>query len=110
ILRREGQYDKLIENGQMLMDAFASHLTMAGIAHQIVGHPTLFEVVFTDQPVRNYRDFQSSDKARLAKFTELLRENGVFKSVGKVYVSLALSQQDLDETEAAIEKSVAALG
>jgi len=109
ILRREGQYDTLIKNGERLMQSLAKHLSAAGHAHQIVGHPTLFEVVFTDQPVRNYRDFQSSDKARLAKFTELLRENGVFKSVGKVYVSLALSQQDLDETEAAIEKSVAAL-
>ena len=109
ILRRPGQYDTLIKTGERLMQSFAKHLSAAGHAHQIVGHPTLFEVVFTDQPVRNYRDFQSSDKARLVKLTERLRQYGVFKSVGKVYISLALSERDLEETDAAIKQAVADL-
>ena len=56
ILRREGNYDRLRANGARLMAMFGKHLDGAGIAHQIVGHETLFDVVLTEKRVRNYRD------------------------------------------------------
>ena len=40
---------------------------------------------------------------------EALRENGIFKSPGKTYPCLALSEADFDLTDAAIAKAAAAI-
>ncbi|SHM81525.1 glutamate-1-semialdehyde 2,1-aminomutase, partial [Roseovarius litoreus] len=56
ILRRDGAYDTLCGHGERLQAMFRRHLEAAGIPHRIVGHPTLFDVVFTDRDVRTYRD------------------------------------------------------
>ena len=109
ILRRDGAFDTLRANGARLMAMFDRHLSAAGIAHRIVGHPTLFDVVFTDRDVRTYRDVQAADSAKNARFNAALRENGVFKSPGKVYPSLALTEADFALTDAAIEKATAAI-
>ncbi|MEM7379315.1 MAG: aminotransferase class III-fold pyridoxal phosphate-dependent enzyme, partial [Pseudomonadota bacterium] len=47
-LRRPGQYDRLRAIGQQLMDMHTAVLGEAGIAHQLSGDPTLFDVYFTD--------------------------------------------------------------
>ena len=109
ILRRDGAFDTLRANGARLMAMFDRHLSAAGIAHRVVGHPTLFDVVFTDRDVRTYRDVQAADAAKNAKFNAALRENGVFKSPAKVYPSLALTEADFALTDAAIEKATAAI-
>jgi len=102
ILRRDGAYDRLKANGERLMAMYRAHLDPTGIPYRIVGHPGLFEVVFTAQEVRNYRDVQNGDAKRAALFNAELRANGIFKSPGKVYPSLALTEADFDWTEAAI--------
>ena len=103
VLHRPGQYDKLRATGKVLMTAFADHLGKAGFDHQIVGDPTLFDILFTPQKVNNYRDVFAADTARNARFNALLRTRGIFKSPGKMYPSLALSDADIDQTIAAIE-------
>ncbi len=109
ILRRPGQYQRFRETGQKLMDMAAKHLTDTGIAHQIVGDPALFDVVFTDRPVRDYRDYMTGDGKRLATFNTVLREEGIFKSPGKLYPSMALTDEDLAQTDAAFAKAAQAL-
>ncbi len=106
ILRRDGAYDTLRAHGERLQGMFRRHLEVAGVAHRIVGHPTLFDVVFTGSDVRTYRDVLSADQKKNALFNASLRENGVFKSPGKVYPSLALTEEDFELTEAAIVKAV----
>ncbi|MEX3011856.1 aspartate aminotransferase family protein [Hoeflea sp. TYP-13] len=102
ILRRPGAYEKLRQSGETLMDAIAAALTKAGIDHRIVGDPTLFDVVFTSGEVRNYRDVFKADAARNAHFNGALRAKGIFKSPGKLYPSLALTKEDIDQTIDAI--------
>ena len=109
VLRREGAYAQLHANGARLMAMFQKHLTAAGIAHQITGHETLFDVVFTDHPVRNYRDVLAADATKNGRFNSVLRAQGIFKSPGKVYAHLALSDADFDLTEAAIIAAAQAL-
>lgn len=103
ILKRPGQYDKLRSLGQTLMDAFHEHLSEAGFAHKIVGDQTLFDIVFTENEVRNYRDVKAANAARNLKFNALLREKGIFKSPGKTYPSLALTDDDINQTIEAIK-------
>ena len=58
-------------------------LAERGVAHRIVGHPSLFEVVFTGGEVRNYRDFVGSDMERWTRYNRVRRENGIFKPPGQ---------------------------
>ncbi|MGE0674807.1 MAG: aspartate aminotransferase family protein [Methylibium sp.] len=109
ILRREGAYERLHAHGGRLQEMLRTYLDAAGIPHRIVGHPTLFDVVFTGQDVRSYRDVLAADQKKSARFNAVLRENGVFKSPGKVYPCIALSEDDFALTESAIEKAAAAV-
>jgi glutamate-1-semialdehyde 2,1-aminomutase len=105
ILRRPGEYDRLRELGSALMTMVDEHLSKAGIAHQIVGDKTLFDIVFTDKKVRNYRDVMKADADTNTKFNNILRAKSVFKSPGKTYPSLALTKDDLELTDQAIKKA-----
>jgi glutamate-1-semialdehyde 2,1-aminomutase len=107
ILRRPGAYESLRQTGQALMELIRTHLTEAGIAHQIVGDPTLFDVIFSERPVRDYRDVLQADAGRNAAFNKALRGAGVFKSPGKLYPSLAIDDQDLEWTDRAVREAAA---
>lgn len=109
ILRRPGQFERLRDLGETLMAAISEHLNKAGIAHQIVGDPTLFDVVFTDRKVRNYRDVLAADSQTNARFNKHLRGKGIFKSPGKLYPCLALSDADINQTIDAIAYAAARL-
>ena len=63
-------------------------------------------VLFTDGDVTDYRSTLLADKEKLARFTTLLRERGVFKGETKFYVSVAHTQQDVDRTIEAFASGV----
>lgn len=102
ILRRPGSYERIRSNGRRIMAALTEHLGAAGHDHQIVGDPTLFDVIFTDRTIRDYRDVMTGNAAKSASFNAILRQHGIFKSPGKVYPSLALTDEDLEQTVDAI--------
>ncbi|MCV6584485.1 MAG: aminotransferase class III-fold pyridoxal phosphate-dependent enzyme [Marinibacterium sp.] len=115
ILRRDGAYDRLRANGRRLMDLGAAALTAHAIPHRIVGDPTLFEFVFPaapehpGAPIRSYRDVADSHMARAARFNATLMREGLFKSAGKTYPSLALTDDDFALAEQAYTRAAAAL-
>ena len=108
ILRREGQYARLAGHGRRVMEMMARALDREGVAHRIVGHETLFDIVFTDRDIADYRDVKAGDAARAARFNQALRDYGIFKSPGKTYPCLALSEDDFARTEAAVNAAAAA--
>ncbi|MEM7237378.1 MAG: aminotransferase class III-fold pyridoxal phosphate-dependent enzyme, partial [Pseudomonadota bacterium] len=103
ILRRDGAYDTLRGNGKRLMGLIETALTKAGQPFQIVGDPVLFEVVFNPQRVRDYRGTLAGDSRLSGIYNRSLRAHGVFKSDGKTYPHLALSEVDMEILEEAIE-------
>ena len=108
ILRREGAYDRLRANGGRVAEMIGRHLGAAGVPHGVIGDPTLFETVFHDGPVRDYRDTLAGgeapgDAGAAERWNARLRIEGVLKAPGKTYPCLALTERDLEETEAAIE-------
>jgi glutamate-1-semialdehyde 2,1-aminomutase len=109
ILRRPGQYDRLRALGQALMEMQASALTERGIAHRICGDPTLFDIYFTDSGPIDYRSAKHRDPTSNAVWNSTLRANGVFKSPGKLYPSLALRPDDLEVTRSAFERAANAV-
>tara|TARA_R110002110_G_scaffold66224_10_gene181665 strand:+ start:1927 stop:3192 length:1266 start_codon:yes stop_codon:yes gene_type:complete len=105
ILKRPGSYDHIFACGRTLMEALATHLGAAGIPHRVVGDPVMFDVVFVDHEVRDYRNIMKGNAARAAKFNSLIRERGILKSPSKHYISLALSDEDIAHTVNAIAES-----
>ena len=103
ILRRPGQYEKLYETGKTLMKGIDECLRSTEHAAQVIGHPTLFDVVFREETVRNYRDVRSGDRDKAARFNATLQANGILKVPGKFYISLALTDTDIEKTLAAVQ-------
>lgn len=102
ILRRPGAYDRLHANGVRVMAMAARHLDAHGIPHRIVGHPSLFDILFIDREVRDYRDVVAADTGRYARFNAALRSHGILKPPGKVYPSLVLTEEDFARTDTAL--------
>ncbi len=109
VLRRPGQYDRLREIGQILMDMQSDALSAKGVPHRICGDPTLFDIYFTDRDCVDYRSARHDDPKRNVVWNDVLRANGVFKSAGKLYPSLAVTEVDLDLTRAAVAKAAEAV-
>lgn len=106
ILRREGSYDRLRAIGKTLQDMQSDALSAADIPHQICGDETLFDIFFTTATCRDYRTAKHDDPTRSAAYNANLRNHGIFKSPGKVYPSLALSETDLELTKEAVQMAV----
>ncbi|MCP5087832.1 MAG: aminotransferase class III-fold pyridoxal phosphate-dependent enzyme [Rhodobacteraceae bacterium] len=109
VLRRDGAYDRLRATGRALQKMQTEALGKAGIAHQICGDETLFDVLFTKRQCRDYRSARHDDPKLNALYNVVLRQNGIFKSEGKLYPSLATTEVDLVQTQAAAEKAVNAI-
>ena len=109
ILKRPGAYQQLHATGRELMGVLGDLLKRAGIAAQISGEPPLFDVVFTDEPIRDYRSTLTGDPAMARHFNALLRERGILKGEQKYYVSLAHTAADVKDTIAAWQSAIAEL-
>ena len=99
ILRRDGSYDQLRATGRALKMMQSDALSKAGIAHQICGDDTLFDIFFTNAPCRDFRTAKHDDPRRNAIYNDVLRKHGVFKSPGKLYPSLAITDADLEQSK-----------
>src|SRR5690242_9870182 len=109
VLKRPGTYERVFKTGRTLMSALSDLLSKAGVKATVIGEPPLFDVVFTDQPIRNYRDTLKGDKTIAGTFNRLLRERGLMKGETKYYVSLAHTRADIDHTIGAWRDAIAAL-
>ena len=106
LLRKPGSYDRLFHTGRQLMSGLQALLDQAGLAAQVIGEPPVFDVVFSDHKIDNYRDTLRGDKTMLRRFGELLLAQGILRGDSKFYVSLAHTQDDVKATLAALAKVV----
>ncbi|MGH7088679.1 MAG: aspartate aminotransferase family protein, partial [Stellaceae bacterium] len=109
ILKRPGTYERLFATGRELMESLKRLLERHGIAAQVTGEPPLFDLVFTAEPVRDYRGVLRGDAERMRRFNALLRQRGILKGESKYYVSLAHDGDDIRRTVAAWDEALAAL-
>lgn len=109
VLRQEGVYERLFDTGRQLMNAFRHILDQVGIPGQVVGEPPVFDVVFTDREIVDYRTLATGNSDQLKKFNHLLLAHGIFRGDTKFYVSLAHDQKDIDQTISAFEAAVGQL-
>lgn len=110
ILKRPGTYERLFATGRELMESLTRLLGRHGIAAQVTGEPPLFDLVFTAEPVRDYRGVLRGDAETMRRFNALLRQRGILKGESKYYVSLAHDEGDIRHTVAAWDEALALLG
>lgn len=109
VLKQPGTYEGVFATGRELMGTLSDMLKKAGLKAQVVGEPPLFDIVFTDQPIRDYRDTLKGDAAMLKRFNQVLRANGIMKGESKYYVSVAHTRADIEHTIAAWKKAIEAV-
>jgi glutamate-1-semialdehyde 2,1-aminomutase len=109
ILKRPGHFERLRELGDRIQEMLVNALNKRGVAHQIVGNSVLFDVIFREELITDYRDLGQADKAKQAAFNKSLRASGILKSPAKIYPHLALTEADLSVTHEAIEMAADSL-
>ncbi len=108
ILRRPGTYERIFATGRALMDGFADILAAERVDARVVGAEPMFDIVFTDRPVRDYRTARS-DPLTLRRYNALMRERGILKGENKFYISAAHTDEDVRLTLEAFAETIALL-
>jgi glutamate-1-semialdehyde 2,1-aminomutase len=97
-LRKPGAYGRLFATGRQLQDGLRAAVRRHGVAAQVSGEPPVFDVFFTDREIVDYRATLTADRTKIARFNEECLRRGVVKAVNKIYVSLAHTDADVEET------------
>ena len=103
VLRRPGTYEDAFRTGRRLMEGLRSAIRARGLPAQVIGEPVLFDVVFSDAEIVDYRSGLSQDFDALRRFNLCLRENGVLKGDTKFYISTAHDEDDVKKALAAFD-------
>jgi len=109
VYRQPGTYEHLFGLGDYLRDGMRRVLADTGTTAQIIGAGPLAQVVFSPDPVFDYRSTKKGDGARGRALMLALFRNRVFLNpMGtKLYLSLAHDEAAVDEL---LERFGAALG
>ena len=102
-LRKEGAYERIWSTGRKLREALDSACAQAEIPAQTTGEDPVFDIIFTNDPLSDYRSTLTADNAIKARFRNLIQEQGIFQGPQKFYPSLAHTDEDIDETIRAFE-------
>jgi glutamate-1-semialdehyde 2,1-aminomutase len=108
-LRKPGAYKILHGTGRRLMAGLAELAQKSGLPAQVVGEPVVFDILFTAEPVTDYRSLQKADGALARIFTTELIKRGVVKNTQKMYMSLAHTDADVARTLQACEDALKVL-
>ena len=106
ILKRPGAYEQIFATGRQIKDGLAGMLKDARIPATVVGEPPLFDVVFADGDMNDYRSTLRGNADMQKRMNASLLERGILKGEGKYYISLAHTPEDVDKTLSAIAASV----
>jgi glutamate-1-semialdehyde 2,1-aminomutase len=106
---RSKLYPKLEKNCKKLVSAIGDLASDMKIPHQINSISSMFQIFFTDNPVVDYTSAKKSDMKTFKKLFETLLKNEVFIAPSQfetVFLSYAHSDEDLNKTISAYEKSL----
>lgn len=109
VLRAPGTYDAVFATGRSLMDGLRRLIAEAGIPAQIVGEPVLFDVVYAEGEMRDYRALLRQDAAMQKHVNGVLRQQGILKGDSKYYLSTAHTAEDIARTLEAFRAALASL-
>ena len=90
------------------MTSLESAAKKAGLPATVVGDPVLFDIVFAEGPIRDYRNTLRTNADFQRVFNASLRRDGILKAPMKFYSSLAHNADDIATTNEAIAAAMAA--
>ncbi|MBI4636544.1 MAG: aspartate aminotransferase family protein [Candidatus Rokubacteria bacterium] len=106
-LRKPGAYERLHRTGARLRDGLAAAARRHGLAARVSGEPPVFDILFTDRDVVDYRATLTADRERITAFNRECVRRGIVKAVNKIYVSLAHTDADVDATLEVFDQALA---
>jgi glutamate-1-semialdehyde 2,1-aminomutase len=112
-LEKPGVYEELNRLGQRLRSGLERACHSAKVSARAVGEGSIVDVVFTDQDVYDHRSGLKADVAMARRVaTELLRRRvlPLMPPGGKLFLSLAHTDDDVDETVVAFEDALREAG
>jgi glutamate-1-semialdehyde 2,1-aminomutase len=99
----------LHRTGTRLRDGLAAAAQRHALPARVTGEPPVFDILFTDRDVVDYRTTLMADRERIRRFNDECLRRGLVKAVNKIYVSLALSDADVDATLGIFDEALAAV-
>jgi glutamate-1-semialdehyde 2,1-aminomutase len=109
VLREPGTYDRVFATGRSLMDGLSGLIAEAGIPAQVLGEPVMFDVVYAEGDLRDYRALARQDSAMQKHVNAAMRARGILKGDGKYYLSTAHTADDVAQTLDAFRAALASL-
>ncbi|MBI2523660.1 aspartate aminotransferase family protein [Candidatus Peregrinibacteria bacterium] len=101
ILSTPGVYERLHALGNALRDGIRNIGIELGVPLQVLGDGPILQTLFIDPavPLHNHRDTLQADGKKAAAFGHELIRRGIFCAPGgKMYLSLAHTDEDIDRT------------
>ena len=112
-LTTPGIYDGLLEKSERLMKGIGERLKFAGFDCDVVGLGPLFQVWFTDSPIRNYRDaVRHARKDWFRVWWEEMMQEGILfhpDAFENLFLSFAHNDRDIDMTLEAVDRVIPSL-
>lgn len=104
-------YERLRSISKRLAAGIEEAAQRRDIALQVLGEGPVLQVWFVDAaPLRNHRDLLRADKSRSVRFGQELIRRGVYCTPGgKLYLSFAHSDEDIERTIAIADETLAAM-
>ena len=109
VLREEGTYERLFATGLEIKDGLQRLLSEAEIPARVCGEAPVFDLFFIEGDITDYRSTLKADEQKLAKFTRLLLDRGIFKNHHKFYISTAHDEDDVELALAAFASAISEL-
>lgn len=107
VLEEEKTIQQLFSNTNILRTKLEKLYKKYNVKMQTIGIGSIFNIVFTDQPITNYRDMWKSDyKLREAIDKELLQLGIYLKPLNRYSLSTAHNHSDIEKTVQAHEKAL----
>lgn len=108
-LKKEGTYQRLWDTGRRLREALEELCDHAEIPAQTAGVDPVFDILFTNDHLSDYRSVLAADPHLNNQFRNLLQDQGVFRGSQKFYPSLAHTDKDVDQTIEAFRQVIKVL-
>jgi glutamate-1-semialdehyde 2,1-aminomutase len=104
-------FERLDALGTRLRTRLADAFRAAGVPGQATGEGSLFRLLFTDRPLRSYRDVDQGAEARMERlFGELLHSGVLLHTTGLGCLSTPMGDREVEEIATAVERALEVLG
>ena len=111
VLCREGVYESLERAATLLEEGIVEIVSSLNLMLNVSRFASLLTIFFTERPVVNYESVSAADTVLFAKFFQQMLIQGIYwppSQFEAAFVSLAHSDDNIQQTIRAIEKALAA--